>query len=186
MGCGQRAGKAGWFWVGRKMLRTGRSAFDGLHDRAVCRHAHAGELLRVEAVLDCDKAVAVEDTRRPLDLVRLADLQALDAVVLLQVASQRLHVRVVVVAGPSLAREVDGRDADLVPGVHPLVRRQLAEPAPRVLVRPADLDACRTRAPPVSPRSSAPEDGARAAGRRELRPGARVAKRKAREERAGG
>ena len=119
-----------------------RAGLDGLHDGAVGRGPHLGQQLRGEAIAHGDESIPVEQLGRLLDLVWLAQLKPGDTIILHQVVAELAYVRVVVLARPARARDVVRRDADLMARRVVLVCGEIREPAPRVLVWAADLDAC--------------------------------------------
>src|SRR6185312_12770081 len=70
------------------------------------------EAFGIEQVVHDDEAVAEKDAGRALDLVRLADLEALDAVHPAEALAQLLHIRIVIAAGLRRAR-IDATGGDV-------------------------------------------------------------------------
>lgn len=135
-------------------MRTRRATLDGLHYGAIGGCSHARKDLGRQAVLDRHETVTMEDADSLFNLMRLANFETFDTVVLLEVLAQVANVRVVVVTCPAFARQVAWRHADLVAGGLAFVRGEVPEPPPRILVRTADFHACGKESRPKRRRPS--------------------------------
>lgn len=86
--------------MGQPARTSTRSArrIDGQHlvERPLGCQTHAGQLLGPEQIADDHEAVAVEQLRRSVDLRRIEDLEALDAVVPIQSLAELHDVWIVV------------------------------------------------------------------------------------------